>query len=121
MSFNPEELSALGLQSSELAALTPFDSEEKEILEMSDESGREYALEVISTFAIEDRKYLATIPVDESDFDLIHLEAEILDEDVQGFCILRWDQDEEGEDILVEVLDPDELDEVKETLSDLGA
>lgn len=91
---------------------------DREILEFSDETGREYSVEIVTTFAIEDREYFLTSPVHDGDFDLINLESDGFHSDIAGFCVLRLEQDDDGEETLIEVTDRNELDEIRDTLEE---
>jgi|JI10StandDraft_1071094.scaffolds.fasta_scaffold224330_4 uncharacterized protein YrzB (UPF0473 family) len=91
---------------------------DREILDFTDESGREYSVEVITTFAIEDKEYFLTSPIHDGDYDLINLESDGFHSDIAGFCVLRMEQDADGEETLIEVLDKNELDEIRNFLEE---
>ncbi|PJE01072.1 MAG: hypothetical protein CK427_11985 [Leptospira sp.] len=93
-------------------------SSDKEVIEFSDELGREYSVEVVYAFSIEDREYLLTSPIQDGDLDLINLESDGFHSEVGGFCVLRLEQDTEGEEHLHEVVDNYELEEIKDFLEE---
>lgn len=93
-------------------------SSDKEIIEFSDESGREYSVEVVYAFSIEDNEYLLCSPIQDGDFDLINLESDGFHSEVSGFCVLRLEQDYEEEEHLHEIVDLQELDEIKDFLEE---
>ncbi|WCL50236.1 DUF1292 domain-containing protein [Leptospira sp. GIMC2001] len=95
-----------------------FSTNEKEILELRDDRGREYSVEIITSFAIDDNQYLVAIPIDEADYDLINLESPDLNSDHGGFLIMRLGEDASGDETLEEVKDLNELDEIKEFLEE---
>lgn len=76
-----------------------------DFITITDEDGKEYELEVLSSVIYQDKEYLALVPADvESDEEL-------------EVSILRRDT-EDGEEILSTVDDEDELEAVYELLMD---
>ncbi len=71
---------------------------ENNILTFQDEDGNDVDLEIIDAFELNDTQYVALVPVDEP--------AEEQEEEV---FIMRIEEDENGEDILIQVTDEAEL------------
>lgn len=72
-----------------------------DFITITDEDGREYELEVLSTLDYNGAQYLAVCPADVGENDEAELEVSILKV-----------EEEDGEEILCAVTDDDELEEV---------
>lgn len=86
-------------------------SEEMDMIVLYDEDGNETEFEVVATLEVEDNEYAILLPRDD-DRDP---EAEIVDE----AYVLRIEQDENGEDILVGIEDEEELNMVIDAYEEL--
>ena len=86
-------------------------SDEMDIILLYDEDGNETEFEVVATLEVEDNEYAILLPRD----DERDPEAEEVDE----AYILRIEQDENGEDILIGIDDEEELNMVIEAYEDL--
>ncbi len=87
---------------------------EPEILTITDSTGREMELQLLTAFSMEEKKYMAFIPTHDSEDELINLEVDMSEYDVNGMIVFRLEEDENNEDILIRLVDPDEIDEVQE-------
>ncbi len=85
-------------------------NQEREFYTLTDEEGNEVEFELIGTAELNDTLYYAMIPAGEEAGD------------DNGFCeyvILRRDQDDDGEDMLVTIDDDDEFDDVADYFDNL--
>ncbi len=80
---------------------------ENNILTFQDEEGNDVELEIIDAFEISQTQYVALVPVEEP--------AEEQEEEV---FLMRIEEDENGEDILIQVTDEDELEAAFETFKE---
>lgn len=80
---------------------------ENNILTFQDEEGNDVELEIIDAFEISETQYVALVPVED--------DPESQEEEV---FIMRIEQDENGEDILIQVTDEDELETTFETFKE---
>lgn len=80
---------------------------ENNVLTFQDEDGNDVELEIIDAFEISETQYVALVPVEE--------DAESQEEEV---FIMRIEQDENGDDILIQVTDEDELETTFETFKE---
>lgn len=76
-----------------------------------DEDGNENEFEVIATLEVDEMEYAVLLPSDE--------EVEPESEDFDEVYILRIEQDENGDDVLVGIEDEDELNEVIKAYEEL--
>ena len=82
---------------------------QSEIYTLTDEEGNELQFEVIASAEVNGTMYYAMIPVDDQPEE----------EDVYEYVILKADQDEDGEDILVTIDDDDEFDNIADYFDDM--
>lgn len=80
---------------------------ESNVLTFQDEDGNDVELEIIDAFEISETQYVALVPVEEP--------AEEQEEEV---FIMRIEEDENGEDILIQVTDDEELETAFETFKE---
>ena len=80
---------------------------ENNILTFQDEDGNDVDLEIIDAFEISDTQYAALVPVEEP--------AEEQEEEV---FLMRIEEDENGDDILIQVTDEEELETAFETFKE---
>ena len=78
--------------------------DEAEIFTLTDEEGNENQFELIGSHEMDGITYLALIPIDNND-----------DEE---YVILKVEQDEDGEDMLVTIDDDDEFDRIADIFDD---
>ncbi len=86
-------------------------SEEMDMIVLYDEDGNETEFEVVATLEVDENEYAILLPRDDSRDP----EAEIVDE----AYVLRIEQDESGEDILVGIEDEEELNAVIDAYEEL--
>ncbi len=86
-------------------------SEEMDSILLYDEDGNENEFEVIATLEVDEMEYAVLLPSDE--------EVEPESEDFDEVYILRIEQDENGDDVLVGIEDEDELNEVIKAYEEL--
>ncbi len=79
--------------------------EEQEIYTLTDEEGNETQFELLGSRELDGVMYLALVPIGEK-------------EDEEEYVILRMDQDEDGEDMLVTIDDDDEFDRIADIFDD---
>ncbi|MFZ5351127.1 MAG: DUF1292 domain-containing protein [Bacillota bacterium] len=86
-------------------------SEEMDVILLYDEDGNESEFEVVATLEVDENEYAILLPKDEDrDPDV---------EEVEEAYILRIEQDENGEDVLVGIEDEEELNMVIEAYEEL--
>jgi uncharacterized protein YrzB (UPF0473 family) len=86
-------------------------SDEMDIILLYDEEGNETEFEVVATLELDENEYAILLPRDdERDPDA---------EEVEEAYILRIEQDEDGEDVLVGIEDEEELNAVIEAYEEL--
>lgn len=86
-------------------------SDEMDIILLYDEEGNETEFEVVATLELDDNEYAILLPRDdERDPDA--------DEEEEAY-ILRIEQDDDGEDVLVGIEDEEELNAVIEAYEEL--
>jgi len=78
--------------------------DEAEIFTLTDEEGNENQFELIGSHELDGITYLALVPIDNND-----------DEE---YVILKVEQDEDGEDMLVTIDDDDEFDRIADIFDD---
>lgn len=83
-----------------------------DLIVLYDEEGNETEFEIIATLEVNDIEYAILLPTDED-------EAELQSEEVDEVYVLRIEQDENGDDVLVGIEDEDELNEVIEAYEEL--
>ncbi|GBF48565.1 hypothetical protein LPTSP4_00640 [Leptospira ryugenii] len=103
------DLKDLGIQGDDF--LPSHSSEE---IDLVDEEGNTYLWEVFYSFTLSGSEYLVFIPTSESEYHLVNVELDDPESDVPGYIVLRIGNDTNGEEILEEILDPEELEEVAE-------
>jgi len=87
-----------------------------ETLDLQDENGEIISFELYFTFFINDEEYYAFLPLDEEGIEFINVEFDDPDNDLSGFVVFRLDHDPvSGGEILVEIVDPVELEIVQDT------
>lgn len=79
-------------------------SEDIDFIILYDEDGNETEFEIIATLEVNDIEYAILLPTDED----IEPESDEVDE----VYVLRMEQDENGDDVLVGIEDEDELNDV---------
>lgn len=84
-----------------------MNNEESNILTFQDENGNDVDLEIIDAFELSENQYVALIPAEEP--------AEEQEEEV---FIMRIEEDENGDDILVQVTAEEELEAAFETFKE---
>lgn len=84
-----------------------MNNEENNILTFQDEDGNDVDLEIIDAFELSENQYVALVPVEEP--------AEEQEEEV---FIMRIEEDENGDDILVQVTSEEELEATFETFKE---
>lgn len=83
--------------------------EEREEIQLVDEEGHEHTFFLVDVLELEDeKKYAILMPAEEEG------------EEDETALILRWEKDEEGQDILVEIDDDEEFNRVVEALNALA-
>ncbi len=86
-------------------------SEEMDVILLYDEDGNESEFEVVATLEVNENEYAILLPKDEArDPDV---------EEVEEAYILRIEQDDNGEDVLVGIEDEEELSMVIEAYEEL--
>lgn len=86
-------------------------SEEMDIILLYDEDGNETEFEVVATLELDENEYAILLPRDDArDPDA---------EEVEEAYILRIEQDENGEDVLVGIEDEEELNAVIDAYEEL--
>jgi len=86
-------------------------SDEMDIILLYDEEGNETEFEVVATLELDENEYAILLPRDdERDPDA---------EEVEEAYILRIEQDDDGEDVLVGIEDEEELNAVIEAYEEL--
>ncbi|MDF2592728.1 MAG: hypothetical protein K0S75_2194 [Clostridia bacterium] len=86
-------------------------SDEMDIILLYDEDGNETEFEVVATLELDENEYAILLPRDdERDPDA---------EEVEEAYILRIEQDDDGEDVLVGIEDEEELNAVIEAYEEL--
>ncbi len=83
-----------------------------DLIVLYDEEGNETEFEIIATLEVNDIEYAILLPTDED-------EAELQSDEVDEVYVLRIEQDENGDDVLVGIEDEDELNEVIEAYEEL--
>lgn len=78
--------------------------DEAEIFTLTDEEGNENQFELIGSHELDGITYLALVPIDNNDDD--------------EYVILKVEQDEDGEDMLVTIDDDDEFDRIADIFDD---
>ena len=78
--------------------------DEEEIYTLTDEEGNETQFELLGSRELDGVVYLALVPIGEKEDD--------------EYVILRMDQDENGEDMLVTIDDDDEFDRIADIFDD---
>lgn len=87
-------------------------SEEMDLIMLYDEDGNENEFEVVATLEVEDNEYAILLPRDDDrDPDA---------EEVDEAYVLRIEQDENGEDVLIGIEDEEELNMVIEAYEELA-
>ncbi len=86
-------------------------SEEMDMIVLYDEDGNETEFEVVATLEVDENEYAILLPRDDSRDP----EAEVADE----AYVLRIEQDDSGEDILVGIEDEEELNAVIDAYEEL--
>ncbi|TGL85981.1 DUF1292 domain-containing protein [Leptospira congkakensis] len=89
-----------------------------EEIDLVDEKGNNYQWEVFYSFSQMGNDYLVFLPATEAEFQFVNVEMDDPDSDVPGYIVMRIGQDEAGEEILEEILDDDELEEIREYVED---
>ncbi len=89
-----------------------------EEIDLVDERGNTFQWEVFYSFSLNGFEYLVFLPTSEAEFYLVNVELDDPDSDVPGYIVLRIGNDESGDEILEEIVDPDELEEVAEFVED---
>ncbi|MCQ2426371.1 MAG: DUF1292 domain-containing protein [Lachnospiraceae bacterium] len=80
--------------------------DEEEIYTLTDEEGNETQFELLGSHELDGVVYLALIPIGEGN------------KEDEEYVILRMDQDENGEDMLVTIDDDDEFDRIADIFDD---
>ena len=78
--------------------------DEEEIYTLTDEEGNETQFELLGSHELDGVVYLALVPIG--------------DKEDEEYVILRMDQDENGEDMLVTIDDDDEFDRIADIFDD---
>ena len=86
---------------------------EREFFTLTDEEGNEVEFELIGTAEINGTLYYAMIPADAAD------KAQESDDGFCEYVVLRAEQDEDGETMLVTIDDDDEFDDVADYFDDM--
>lgn len=86
-------------------------SEDMDFIVLYDEDGNETEFEVIATLELDDNEYAILLPSD--------AEIDPESDEVNEVYVLRMEQDENGEDILVGIEDEDELNDVIKAYEEL--
>lgn len=81
--------------------------DEEEIYTLTDEEGNETQFELLGSHELDGVVYLALIPIGEGN------------KEDEEYVILRMDQDENGEDMLVTIDDDDEFDKIADVFDDM--
>ncbi|MGI6343814.1 MAG: DUF1292 domain-containing protein [Bacillota bacterium] len=66
----------------------------EEFVILTDEDGNEYEFEIVDVIEVEDKRYAVLYPVD--------------DAEDEGYVIMRFEVDEDGEEMFVDIEDDDE-------------
>ena len=80
--------------------------DEEEIYTLTDEEGNETQFELLGSHELDGVVYLALVPIGEGN------------KEDEEYVILRMDQDENGEDMLVTIDDDDEFDRIADIFDD---
>ncbi|TGL56693.1 DUF1292 domain-containing protein [Leptospira ognonensis] len=107
------ELNDLGFQGDDF--LPNRSSEE---IDLVDERGNTFQWEVFYSFSLSGNEYLVFLPTSEAEYYLVNVDMDDPESDVPGYIVLRLSNDDNGDEILEEILDPDELEEVAEFVED---
>lgn len=86
-------------------------SEDMDFIVLYDEDGNETEFEVIATLEVNDNEYAVLLPTD-ADIDPES-------DEINEVYVLRMEQDENGEDVLVGIEDEDELNTVIKAYEEL--
>ncbi len=86
-------------------------SEEMDVILLYDEDGNESEFEVVATLELDENEYAILLPKDET--------RDPEAEEVEEAYILRIEQDENGEDVLVGIEDEEELNAVIDAYEEL--
>lgn len=89
-----------------------------EEIDLLDEKGNTYTWEVFYSFSLGGNDYLVFLPSAESEYSMVNVEIDDPDSEIPGYIVMKISTDEDGEEILEEILDPDELEEVQEFVED---
>ncbi|TGN20603.1 DUF1292 domain-containing protein [Leptospira idonii] len=89
-----------------------------EEIDLVDEQGNQFQWEVFYSFSLSGNEYLVFLPTSEAEYHLVNVELDDPDSDVPGYIVLKLANDASGEEILEEILDPEELEEVTEFVED---
>lgn len=77
-----------------------FDDNDDDLIYLVDEEGNEYGFELLHILELDGRSYAVLMPEDDDEEG---------DEDSSALVIMRLEKDEEGEDVLVDLDNDDEL------------
>jgi uncharacterized protein YrzB (UPF0473 family) len=80
--------------------------EDMDVIVLLDEDDNECRFEVVAVLDVDDNRYAILLPVDGDDYD-------------EEAYVLRIEQDEDGQEILVGIDDDEELDSVVEAYEEL--
>lgn len=93
-------------------------SRSTEEIDLVDEKGNSYQWEVFYSFSLFGNDYLVFIPSTEQEFQFVNIEMDDPDSDVPGYIVMKLTVDDSGEELLEEILEEDELLEVREYVED---
>lgn len=86
-----------------------------EDLDLIDEEGNTFQWEVFYSFSLSGNDYMVFLPTHDSEYKYVNVEIDDPDSDVPGYIVLRLESEEiTGDELLVEITEPDELEEVSE-------
>ncbi|PJZ68725.1 DUF1292 domain-containing protein [Leptospira perolatii] len=95
-----------------------FEEFSEESLYLLDEDGNSHTFLIGEAVEIDESQYFLLIPTSEEDRELVNLDVGFLKgEESFGYFAVRLEADEYGEDRLVEVLDPRELEDLLNELN----
>ncbi|MDF3821040.1 DUF1292 domain-containing protein [Leptospira sp. 96542] len=89
-----------------------------EEIDLVDENGTTYQWEVFYSFSLSGVDYLVFIPNTEQEYQFVNVELDDPDSDVPGYIVMKLAFDDSGEELLEEILDEEELSEVREYVED---
>lgn len=107
------DLKELGFQGDDF-----LPSRTTEEIDLVDENGNNYQWEVFYSFSLGSSDFLVFLPSNENEYQFINVEIDDPESDIPGYIVMRLGVDENSEEILEEIVEEDELLEVREFVED---